>query len=76
MTWVVAVMYERRALSCSDKAITVGLEMSALSSSSAFYVLSGQQKESDFFNSLYRGGPSSPSHYMKWLRVARYPMSC
>jgi hypothetical protein len=39
---------------------TGGLEMSALSLSSAFCISFVQRKQSDFFNTLYRGEPALP----------------
>jgi hypothetical protein len=75
MTWVVATTYRRRVLPGSGEARTGGLEMSALSSLSTFYVSSVQWKESDLFNNLYKGSPHSPSGDTKRLRAARHPMS-
>jgi hypothetical protein len=57
----VTAMYRRRVLPGSSEARTDSLVMSVLSSSSAFYISSVQQKESDPFSSLYRGSPLSPS---------------
>jgi hypothetical protein len=76
MTWVVATTYRRRVSPGSSEVRTRGLEMSALRSSSAFYVLFVQWKESDFFNNLYWGSPRSPTWDTKWLRAMRHPMSC
>jgi hypothetical protein len=63
-------------LSGSSEARTGGLVMSALNSLSALCISSIQQKELEFFSSLYRGSPHSPSRDMKWLRATRHPMSC
>jgi hypothetical protein len=74
-TWVVVATYRRRVSLGSDEVKTGGLVMSALSLSSVFYVSSIQWKESDFFNSLYKGSLRSPNQDMKQLRAARHPMS-
>jgi hypothetical protein len=69
------MMYRRRDSLGSGEARTDVLEMSALSSSNAFYILFVQWKESNFFNNLYRGSPHSPSGDLKRLRAVRHPMS-
>jgi hypothetical protein len=66
---------EEDGLVSSGEVRTGGLVMSTLSSSSAFCVSSIQQKELDFFSSLYRGGPCFPSQDLNWLRSTRHPMS-
>jgi hypothetical protein len=60
MTWTVVVTYRRRVSLGSGEARTRGLEMSILRSSSAFYVSSVQQKESNSFNNFYGGEPAFP----------------
>jgi hypothetical protein len=74
-TWVVDVTYRTRVSSGSSEARIGGLEMSALRSSSAFCISFIERKESDIFNSLYRGSQCSPSRDMKWLSAVRHPMS-
>jgi hypothetical protein len=73
MTWVVAVTYRRRVLPGSGKARISGLEMSALSSSSALCVSSVQWKELGFFNNLYMGSPCPPSRDTKRLNILDVP---
>jgi hypothetical protein len=61
--------YKRRVSPGSGEARTGGLEMSV------FYVSFVHRKESDNFNSLYRGSPRSPSWDTKRPRVVRHSMS-
>jgi hypothetical protein len=75
MTWLVAATYLKKVPLGFGEARTHGLAMSSFSSSSTFYISSIQQKEPDFFHSLYKGSPCSPNRDMKQLRATRHPMS-
>jgi hypothetical protein len=70
-----AAMYRRRVSLGSGEARIGGLEIRSLTSSSTFCAPFVQQKQSDFFNILYKGSPRSPRQDTKWLRDARHPMS-